>query len=197
MAFPTKTSAFGRFSSLPPRPPPSKAKILFLLLSRRLWATNRKLHWNIEEAALQESGTFLPLSGDLAPTLRSYYGTPNWVGTIFLYWRSPLHGTARAGHEIRKSTGATSDLCPARLRFHLCSFTPFCVRPRFRATTRLAKTQRVSRKKTWEKKEKKLFGRSSPRFLLMSVRKFDWISLSGLLRIAKPHVVGYMWLSLR
>ena len=38
MAFPTKNSVFGRFSSLPSRPPPpSKARILFLLSSRRLW----------------------------------------------------------------------------------------------------------------------------------------------------------------
>ena len=37
VAFPTKTSVFGRFSSLPPSPPPQKrAKILFLLSSRRL-----------------------------------------------------------------------------------------------------------------------------------------------------------------
>ena len=34
--FPRKNSVLGRFSSLPPRPSPSKAKILFLLSSRRL-----------------------------------------------------------------------------------------------------------------------------------------------------------------
>ena len=38
-----KKQRFGRFSSLSPRPPPQKAKILFLLSSRRLWHSQQ--HW--------------------------------------------------------------------------------------------------------------------------------------------------------
>ena len=38
-AFPTRNSVFGRFASLPPRPPPhwTKANVLFSLSSRHLW----------------------------------------------------------------------------------------------------------------------------------------------------------------
>ena len=64
MASPTKTSVLGQFSSLSPRPPPSKAIILFLLSSCRLWVTKiipwelffRSFRWILQPQNLRESG---------------------------------------------------------------------------------------------------------------------------------------------
>ena len=58
VAFPTESSVLRRFSSLPPRPPPSKVKILFLLSSPSL--------------SLAVSGTKCPTPG-WAPKIRTKY----------------------------------------------------------------------------------------------------------------------------
>ena len=36
---------------------------------------------------------------------------PQYGWYLFLFWKGPLHGTARAGHEIPNSAGGTSDRC--------------------------------------------------------------------------------------
>ena len=49
--------------------------------------------------------------GDSLPRLISEMCYPQYGWYPFLFWKGPLDGTARAGHEIPNSTGGTSDLC--------------------------------------------------------------------------------------
>ena len=114
MAFPTKVSVFGTiFLSAPKAPPPSKAKILFLL-SRRLWKTKKDRLGQTSphrETPSPLRNTTPRIARRNRHNFRSEHREPLNVG------RTPRGSCNRWGFEpIGRLTTASQNLCNGLLR---------------------------------------------------------------------------------
>ena len=72
------------------------------------WKRSQSKFWISRFRTVGDPET-LENKGDSLPRLISELCYPQYGWYPFLFWKGPLHGTSRAGHEIPNSTGGTSE----------------------------------------------------------------------------------------